>query len=272
MNPVPSAVVPPASPPPARWSERHPLMAMLLDFALAALILFAVVFLASFGWGLWQTVQAMRHSGGMAAGIAQPGLAFLLLASSLATLMAALALYFLRRRASVAERIHSRAAIRQPRTWLEAIAFGVVLFIAGSVLMYGLEVTNQAPEPSNLPMVQALFAYDPVLLWLLVVVVAPFAEELLFRRVLFGRLWAAGKPGVGMVASGLLFALMHELPGFSAAPWPGVLWLLSFYTAMGMAFAAIYRRTGTLWAAVIAHAVNNALGCAMLMMDGFNAG
>ena len=111
---------------------------------------------------------------------------------------------------------------------------------------------------------QAL-AFSPLLLIFVAVLMAPLSEELLFRRVLFGRLWAVGKPMAGLVASSLLFALMHEIPGTTSAPWPMNLVLLLFYALMGASFAWIYRRRGTLWAAILAHATNNLLACAMLM-------
>jgi len=44
------------------------------------------------------------------------------------------------------------------------------------------------------------------------------------------------------------------------------LWVI--YGGMGAAFAWVYRRTGTLWAAVIAHAVNNAIALAAMVLLG----
>jgi hypothetical protein len=46
------------------------------------------------------------------------------------------------------------------------------------------------------------------------------------------------------------------------------LWLV--YGGMGAAFCWLYRRTGTLWAAITAHALNNAVALAALVFPGVN--
>ncbi len=77
-------------------------------------------------------------------------------------------------------------------------------------------------------------------------VLAPIAEELIFRGLIFRRLrdyfgfmWAA-------VLSGLIFGVYH-----------GNLTQGIFAFLMGMLFAAIYEHYGTLWAGITAHMANN---------------
>ena len=67
--------------------------------------------------------------------------------------------------------------------------------------MWVLQLFGHTANPTNVAMLESIMAYSPALLLLVAVVIAPISEELLFRRALFGRLWAAGKPGAGMVAS-----------------------------------------------------------------------
>src|SRR3546814_12113515 len=67
--------------------------------------------------------------------------------------------------------------------------------------------------PTNQPLIEAMGARNPALLLLVVALLAPAYEELLFRPVLFGRLWAAGRPLLGIVLSSVAFACMPELPG-----------------------------------------------------------
>ena len=249
---------------------------MWLDLGLALAILFGLVFALMAVWGAWRgAMQVIEHGPaiaqdqqGMLAAIGEPPAALLLLASGIGSLAAALLLYFLRRPASLAERIHSRAAIRQPRVWLESLGLGLTMFLASTGLMWLLDRFAHVPEPSNLRLLEETVATSPWLLLVFVVVLAPFAEELLFRRVLFGRLWAAGKPLIGMWLTGVVFALMHEIPGTGNNPWYASLILLLFYTMMGAGFAWIYRRHGTLWAAILAHASNNALAGVVLIAGG----
>src|SRR3546814_570001 len=108
-------------------------------------------------------------------------------------------------------------------------------------------------------------ARNPALLLLVVALLAPAYEELLFRRVLFGRLWAAGRPLLGIVLSSAAFACMHELPGTGGNGLLAGALLWTCYAMMGALFAWVYRRTGTLWAAIGAHAVNNLIACMLLL-------
>jgi len=107
-----------------------------------------------------------------------------------------------------------------------------------------------------------------MLLLLFAVVLAPIYEEMLFRRVLFGRLWRDGWPLLGAVCSAVLFAFMHEPPlvGDKALAAQLPLWLV--YTCMGLAFAWVYRRTGSLVAPIIAHGLNNAFAIGIMLPAG----
>lgn len=81
---------------------------------------------------------------------------------------------------------------------------------------------------------------------LLVAVAAPFFEEVLFRGVLFAGLRGALRPlGAGAV-SALMFALVHGDPQ-----------AILVLSALGALFAFLYERSGSLWPAVIAHALWN---------------
>ncbi|MFD2171223.1 CPBP family intramembrane glutamic endopeptidase [Tumebacillus lipolyticus] len=77
-------------------------------------------------------------------------------------------------------------------------------------------------------------------------VIAPLGEELLFRGVLQSVLTARWGASVGVVGSALLFSLIHADP---------VLFLPIFI--MGVLFSMLYRITGTLWAPIWLHALNN---------------
>ena len=101
--------------------------------------------------------------------------------------------------------------------------------------------------------------------WLNAILSAPLAEEVLFRglvfRVLLERLalWPA------LVVSALLFALIH-LPywWFSGAAAPAGLALrLGSIFAYGVFFALLYRWSGSLYAPVICHVLNNLVTCSL---------
>ena len=57
---------------------------------------------------------------------------------------------------------------------------------------------------------------------------------------------------------------MHEVPGVGGNPLEATLLLWLVYGGMGAAFAWVYWKTGTLWAAIGAHALNNLVSCLIL--------
>jgi membrane protease YdiL (CAAX protease family) len=86
-------------------------------------------------------------------------------------------------------------------------------------------------------------------------VFAPIVEETIFRGILMQR-WARrwGTP-TGVIASSLLFAMLHQE------------WLGKF--VFGVAMCALYLRTRRLWVPIAAHALNNALLVLPLLTDVF---
>nr|WP_202922372.1 CPBP family intramembrane glutamic endopeptidase [Pseudoxanthomonas koreensis] len=249
--------------PPARW--RSLLGGFLLDVLLAVLVMFAALLLAGIAWGLWRGIALARDgadSAAITAALGTPG-ALAQIVMTLAGMSAvALTLYFLRHPASAEERRHSVARLRLPSTWAWAAAVGLAVFLGSSLLGWLAGKAGIEAEPTNLALIDQALQQWPLFLVLFAVVLAPAYEELLFRRVLFGRFLAGGRPWAGLVLSSLAFALIHELPGASANPPLAVAYLLLVYAGMGAAFAWLYWRTGTLWAPVLAHGLNNAVALA----------
>ena len=273
---TPGEALPPALPQ-AHPAAGRPWVGFFVDILITVVMLLLVTFIGMAAWGVLRAVQLAASGGANATdpdaltkAIGEPGMLTMLLVGSLSMLAAAVIVYLWRRRATPAEKGVSRAAARQPRVWLQSIGLGAGLFAVATALMISLDRLGYAPEPTNQQMLQQALAFSPWLLLGVAVVAAPLSEELLFRRVLFGRLWAAGKPVAGMIVTGLLFGLMHEIPGTGSQPWLPTAILLAFYTAMGMAMAWIYRRSGTLLAPILTHATNNLLAC-LLMISGYGS-
>jgi membrane protease YdiL (CAAX protease family) len=84
--------------------------------------------------------------------------------------------------------------------------------------------------------------------FLSVAVIAPLAEEYLFRGIIFTGLAQWIPVGWAAVASGVVFAVAHLDP-WSAFP----------LAVIGVGLALLYRRTGSLWPNIIAHATVNSL-------------
>ncbi|MGV8960070.1 MAG: CPBP family intramembrane glutamic endopeptidase [Stenotrophomonas sp.] len=264
--------------PPHNASTGSPLAAFWLDLAIGIATLLGVSLACGLAWGMWRGaivgIEAARNgnaapaAGDIANQLGQPGALAQMLMALIATSAAALLLYFWRRRASRAERQLSHQRAIQPATWgwtalIAAAVFGGSTLIGWVAKQWGIE-----PVPTNLPLMQQAVSDYPMFLVLFAVLLAPAYEELLFRRVLFGRLWAAGRPLLGMVLSSAAFALVHEIPGTSGNGPLEILQLWFIYGGMGAAFAWLYQRTGTLWAPVAAHAINNAIALGALFLFG----
>lgn len=93
-----------------------------------------------------------------------------------------------------------------------------------------------------------------VLLAISTVIVAPIAEEMLFRGLLFGAL----APRLGVLAAAVISALL-----FGAAHGDAV--LFPTLAALGFVNAIAYAATGNLWVPIAVHAINNAVSTAFLV-------
>jgi len=274
-----TAQVPPLPPAAAPSSRRgSPLAGFFIDLGLAAVVLFGLSLFAGLAWGMYRGIivgaQAAAAGGGapdpasLADQLGQPGALAQILIALVSTGGAALILYFCRRRASPAERQASRHAATRPATWGWTLLVAALVILGSNGIAYLAKQAGIEPVPTNLGLMTQALQQFPWFLALFAIVLAPAYEELLFRRVLFGRLWQAGRPLLGMLLSSLAFALIHEIPGTSANGPLEIAQLWLVYGGMGMAFCWLYRRTGTLWAPIAAHALNNGVALAALVWLG----
>ena len=258
---------------------RTALLGFLIDVLIGGAVLLLVSIAAGLAWGVYrgfELAMQARAGGGAAAAdaiarqIGQPGTLAQMLIVLASTSAAALVLYFGRRPASADERLRARLAWRQRSTWGWTLLVAAAVFVGSSAIAHAFEHFGIKPLPSNLGMVKEAMQRWPLFLVLFAVVLAPAYEELLFRRVLFGRFLAAGRPWLGLLLSSAAFALLHEIPGLSGNSPAAICQLWLVYGGLGMAFGWLYWRTGSLWAPILAHALNNAIALAALRW--FDAG
>jgi membrane protease YdiL (CAAX protease family) len=150
-----------------------------------------------------------------------------------------------------------------------SIGFGLLLYpgmVFGVGLVIGLILSalsgEQAQAPEQVP--AELSAVGLVVTVLYAVVIAPVHEELFFRGVLFRGARDRHGLGVGLVASGVAFALIHYLEG----PWQDTLLLMGVMLFNGIALAWWYERRGTVAAPLIAHVVFNVIGLSLILTIG----
>lgn len=130
---------------------------------------------------------------------------------------------------------------------LVAVGAGVVAFalkslgIVAWIQLFGEGENVQSPYAAGGSGGAATLILATAFLTLL----TPLGEELLFRGVLTNALLRHG-PAVGVIGSALVFAVSH---GFSTV-FPAAL-------AVGLITAEVFRRSGSIWPAVVVHAVHN---------------
>jgi len=117
-------------------------------------------------------------------------------------------------------------------------------------------LSGEAPRSEN--PILGLFVDAPgwkyVMLGLLVVVVGPIFEEIMFRGWLFGGLRKGWGDQAAYLLSATLFALIH-----GDAPALPALFLL------GLIFAWVYRRSGSLYTSILVHGMWNATTFSLLL-------
>ena len=101
-------------------------------------------------------------------------------------------------------------------------------------------------------------ALSTMLLGLLVVLLAPFVEEVLFRGLVFGCLKEKSRI-FAYILSCALFAFLHVWTA-AVSNWDlGYLILMLQYLVPGLVFAWAYEHSGTLWTSILLHMLVNAL-------------
>jgi membrane protease YdiL (CAAX protease family) len=90
---------------------------------------------------------------------------------------------------------------------------------------------------------------------LMIVLLAPVAEELFFRGFVFAGLRTRWSLWPAAITSGLIFGLVHAPTGITT---------VVPLATLGLALCWLYDRTGSLWPCVIAHMINNGLALAVV--------
>lgn len=148
---------------------------------------------------------------------------------------------------------------RFPKEILLYVLLGFGLYwLCSSVL--GLAVRKIFPDYVNLNdrSLQDLLDESPVFMCIGTVFLAPVAEELLHRGLVFGTLYSKNAPAA-YALSAVLFAAIHII-GYIGTYSPAFLLLaLVQYLPAGLIFAWSYRRSGSIFTPIAIHILNNAV-------------
>ena len=136
---------------------------------------------------------------------------------------------------------------------------GLLAFYGANELFYRVaNVLFNSRTNLNDTTIAASINAAPRMTALIVVFLAPFVEEVLFRGLVFGCLKEKNRV-FAYAVSCPLFAFLHVWTfALSAWDWSYLLLMLQ-YLVPGLVFAWAFDRSGTLWTSILLHATVNAL-------------
>ena len=139
----------------------------------------------------------------------------------------------------------------------------VALPVAGAAALAALGVTavlgiEVHPHPVMEQAERAESVFEIAVIFVSAVIVVPLGEEFVFRGFIFPSVRDRWGLAAGILASSLLFSLMHMQ---SSAPNMAATFVL------GVVFCGLYERSGTLLAPVVAHAYFNLAMLSMMVLE-----
>lgn len=142
-------------------------------------------------------------------------------------------------------------------TFLGAL-IGMIAIPLSALIAIAIQLALGRPiENTQLPFLapEGFSWVGAILMFLLAGLIAPFAEELYFRGVLYK--WLRGSWGVwpGILISSLIFGVVH-----------GEISVAGSAFILGVIITWAYERSGSLWIAFLIHAINNGVKIAMLYL------
>lgn len=162
----------------------------------------------------------------------------------------------------------------KPVRFLIFAAIGIVAFIALQYII-GLFIPESG---ANQQLIEDINQQMPWLMGIQAVILAPFVEEIIFRKVLYMHLKGKGQLSVDairakdtakggallrviafMMSSSLLFGLMHF--GFGTDPW----FMIIPYFSMGLLLVLSYELSQMFYVPVVMHFANNLLSVLLML-------
>lgn len=158
-------------------------------------------------------------------------------------------------------------------SWMDILisvpAYVVYLILSGVLLAIIMQIfpdfidLNQSQQ---LPLSQSMLStqLQYFLAFLTFVVLAPLAEELLFRGYLYGKLRKTAPVWLSVIIASLAFGVAHLWAG----PDSLLQWAVMIDTfALSVVLCLLREHTGALWASVLLHAIKNGLAFYLVFVD-----
>jgi membrane protease YdiL (CAAX protease family) len=141
--------------------------------------------------------------------------------------------------------------------WRTVALMGAVMITYFLILGAYNELVNLAPDDAPDKLGAGAGDMRMFFFAVLVAVLAPIAEEIFFRGLIFRALWNGWGLWPAAIVSGLLFGALH----IDATTSERLLQVVPL-AVLGISFALLYSWTGTLYSTIALHATNNAIAVA----------
>ena len=145
------------------------------------------------------------------------------------------------------------------------IGFGMC-YGANLVLTTAYTVLDIMPENYNQEAVNSLLGGYPLAMTLCTVVLAPLAEECLFRGVLFTP-FCKKCPWVGYVLSVLLFSGIHVVNAIGIQSPVELILCFVQYVPLSLFLCWACQKTRSIWGSITLHALINGISCLFMLLD-----
>lgn len=152
-------------------------------------------------------------------------------------------LYLLR--SEFSERKHVSKSPRSVAIFWAIIGVFLAMFaqsVAANIEMYIFDIK---PGSENTKSIIELLKLSPILI-IVVSVIGPILEEIIFRKIIFGTLYQKYNFWIAAIISSVIFALVHMEPEH-----------VLLYSAVGLTFAYLYIKTKRILVPIIAHVSMN---------------
>lgn len=150
------------------------------------------------------------------------------------------------------------------RDILMAPAGLVIYLVLSTILMLVISATIpgfNATQPQSTGFTGANQQFELILAFLTLVVLAPVAEEVLFRGYLFGKLQKYVPVWVAILATSVMFGLIHVAFSLDA-------WNVAIDTfALSVVLCLLRLSTGSIWASVLLHMIKNGIAFYILFVN-----
>lgn len=150
----------------------------------------------------------------------------------------------------------------RPAPGIRGKAVGAVLIYSLAMIAfeYGLSdfVSSYTDTEEAMELIGEYFQFGNIVLaFILVVIVTPFAEEMMFRGTFFAGLRERYGFWPAAIVSSAVFAVMHLNP-----------WSIFCTFIIGMFYALLFEKTGSLVYSILGHGVNNLIAVLAIALPG----